>query len=190
MTLALELCFSPDLSEPAWLRLLDVIFACRPALAPHELKRLSDADAPRREPWTAAHRTELARRLATENALAWTIVCAQASLLCVLEPRFVKLAALVKGPADDLAGELASLVEATAAIATPRIGMAYDADSDDRDLVTERLVDVPPVLFLGPGVHDVVVPHQPVAGGKLIIRNEATRAALALSEATPLDVLG
>ncbi len=189
MTLALELCFSPDLAESTWLRLLDAIFAWRPALAPHELKRLSDPDAPHREPWTAAHRNELAHRLATENALAWTIVCANGSLLCVLGSRFAKLSPLVKGPAADLADELAALVEATAVVATPHIGMAYDPDSDDRALVTERLVGLPPVLFLGPGTPDIEVAHRSVAGGKLIVRSEAAVAALALSDAAPLEVL-
>lgn len=204
MRRGIELCFRPDAEADVWSRTLEKLFAWRPSLAPRELKRISDIDAPlHREPWNDTRHHELARRLAEEATVAWAIYCAQGVVLVHRERTFVKLAPTLRQVSDHAADGLRDLLSALEGVLLPSLAMALDPDSEaERDLVLERLAGVPPVLYIGRDVIDPLggsakllsapVSAREVSGGILFevlpTQVEAMRSFLGISPDAPLSV--
>src|SRR5579883_599496 len=89
--LRVELWFRPDPSPERWRRVLAAVGAWEPRVAPREVERSSDADAPSRaEPWSEARLDELCRRCAIAEPLAWTLLGDEGAVQVAREPLQLK----------------------------------------------------------------------------------------------------
>lgn len=152
--LCIELRFRLEFSAEQWGRTLRAIVAWEPLLAPTHVHRRDDPSASPRERWSESLQPELEHRLARRMSWSWALEHldgAETSLElgCGLHQADVRIA--LDRPADDPAERLLSLVVAVAGGAEPALGWAYDCFGSDAELAVQglqRLVDLPPVLYL------------------------------------------
>ena len=131
--------------------MLQQIIAWQPDLAPREIERSSDADAPDRpEPWTESREDELVALAAGDRWRSWTLYSADGALIVAHERASTKISVVLRHP--DPCAALTDLVTRLGALYVPSLAMAFDPESkQDEDLIEqglERLADVPPTFFV------------------------------------------
>lgn len=150
--LRIELCFPLDRTPEQYRQVLQQILAWRPDLAPRELERSSDADAPDRpEPWTDARWAEVAALAAGDRPRSWSLVSEDGALVIARERACTRISIVMPRPSADPFEVLVRLVERFEPRDVPAFAMAFDPESkQDEGLIMqglERLADVPPVFY-------------------------------------------
>jgi hypothetical protein len=151
--LRFELWFRPGRSADDYRSLLGHIVAWRPALAPREVERSTDEDAPDRpEPWVEARWREVAELAAGVRWRAWTLYSADAAIVVARKAAATKISVVMPRPAEDPFVLLCELIGRLGDAEVPALAMAIDPESKaDGGLILqglEQLADAPPVFYL------------------------------------------
>ena len=161
--LGIELRFRAGPPPQAWEGVLQATLAWAPQLQPTHVDRLSDMDALEAEPWSTGRVSELARRLANESNLAWMLFQADTEVAGITMRRkedevemSIRLPWQSEKPSasSGVRDELLRLLHALESSVCPALGMAYDANSPDAEMIMQGmrgLKDIPPLLYLDAG---------------------------------------
>ena len=152
--LGIELRFLHNTFSELWVQTLNTIFVWDPSLLPTHIDRLSDIDAKEAEPWSRSLIEEIAQRCATKQRFAWMLFRedeGEIGMSIALREDEVEMSMGLKRPTIDLVDYFQNLLIALEGKISPMLGMLFDRNSPNAELVMQGLrglKDVPPLLYL------------------------------------------
>jgi hypothetical protein len=152
--LGIELRFRPYPAAQTWKQTLNALLAWEPQLRPTFVDKLSDPNAEEPEPWSEALADDLAHRCATEAFTSWLLFREDDEEIRLAVSRReveVQFSLVAPRPAKDPVQYLFELLKGLSTGARPALGMLFDAESDDAEVIMQGLRGlrtVPPLLYV------------------------------------------
>lgn len=153
--LCFALYFPPGRTADQYRHVFNHILAWRPEVAPRQLDRMTDADAPgapEYEPWADTRWPEVAALAAGDQWRSWTLFADDAALGVAHRSASTEVEIVLPPPAEDPFELLVDLIGRLDTHDVPGLAMVFDQESkQDECLIMqglEELVSVPPAFFL------------------------------------------